>query len=46
MEPLFKLRNAAPPSRPGSVIQGGQGVGELPGKADDSVEKDEQSNIF
>ena len=45
MEPLFKLRNAAPPSRPGSVIRGGQGVGKLPGEADDSVGTDEQTRM-
>ena len=45
MEPLFKLRNEAPSSRSGSVIRGGQGVGKLPGEADDSVENDEQTRM-
>ena len=38
MDPLFNLRNETPSSRSGSAKRGGQGVGKLPGRADESAE--------
>ena len=39
MEPLFNLRNETPSSRSDSAMRGGQEVGGLPGRADESSEK-------